>query len=351
MFVYLSMLLISLIFAILFTKSKNKKYKVVFAFLSALPFVFVSAIRYDVGTDYFYRYVPDFNLIAAGGEVSNYEVGFSLLNKIIAYFGGGYEWLFIITTIIIISPIFNVIFKKSKNPVVSILLFFLGGFFFSSMNMIRQFIAVVICLISYEYLLEKKYFKWIAYLIFGFLFHSSIVVFLIAFLLCKKFVINYKFLICASVLTILMNSILRNIIINIFSMTRFSVYINTNYSMIDVKEFLIFINLAIYIFMYYISHHQKNNEVTQKDVFYLNLQGMSIVFSLLGSIFSILSRLVVYFSIFQIMSLPYFLSKCSDKNKKILTIVIILIFVINICYTNVVNNDNGVVPYHTIFER
>lgn len=351
MIIYLLMLIISLLFANLFMKTKQKKYKKLFAFLSALPFFIVSAFRYDVGTDYLFRYVPEFDLIASGGETWNYEVGFSLLNKIIIYFGGSYEWLFIITSIIIIFSTFYFIFKKSVNPVLSILLFFLGGFFFSSMNMIRQFIAMVFCLISYEYLLEKKYFKWLAFLVSGFLFHSSAVVFLIAFLLCKKFIINFKFLIGVSILTLLMNSVLRNIIINLFSMTRFSVYINTNYSMIDVKEFLIFINLIIYTFMYYINYRENNNIPDKKSIFYLNLQGMAIIFSLFGSIFSILSRLVVYFSIFQIISLPYFLSKSSDKNKKALTIILILIFAMNIFYTNVVNNDNGVIPYHTIFER
>lgn len=353
MYIYIIMLVISLIFTYFYMNCKdNKKIKTIFAILSALPFVFISAIRYDVGTDYLYRYVPDFLTIKNGGHVANLELGFTFLDKICLVFSKDYSLLFFLTSIIIIAPVFYIIYKKSKNPMLSIFLFFTGGFFFLSMNMIRQFIAVMFAFISYNFLLSKQYLKWFFFLIIGSLFHTSIIVFSIVILLCKKFVINFKFLFIATIFVLITNSLLRELIINVFSVTRFSVYIDTVYSKIDVKEFMILINVIIYLVMYYICF--KNNsrsKLGNEDIFFMNMQGMAVIISLMGSIFSILSRLIVFFSIFECISIPYILSKYKEKNKVILVIIIVLLFSFNIFYTNVINNDNGVTPYKTIYER
>ena len=62
MIIYVSMILIAIAFAYVAQKmeSKNKVVYYVMASLSALPFFVVSAFRYDVGTDYFYRYMYDY---------------------------------------------------------------------------------------------------------------------------------------------------------------------------------------------------------------------------------------------------------------------------------------------------
>lgn len=120
MIIYLIMLLISLFFAHLYTKHTKK----IYAFLSMLPFLLISGLRYGIGTDYFYRYAPDFNIIVNGGEVKNLELGFKLLYKLIGFFTNDYAVLFIITSMLVIIPIFYTIFKFSKKPVLSILLFF-----------------------------------------------------------------------------------------------------------------------------------------------------------------------------------------------------------------------------------
>ena len=59
MIVYISMFIISIFLTIVSQKSKNRISKIIFQILAVLPFIIVSAIRYDVGTDYFVRYVPN----------------------------------------------------------------------------------------------------------------------------------------------------------------------------------------------------------------------------------------------------------------------------------------------------
>ena len=58
-----------------------KKSYYIWAVLSFLPLFLISALRYDVGTDYLYVYDPFFHAINAG-ENEFSEIGFNLINRI-----------------------------------------------------------------------------------------------------------------------------------------------------------------------------------------------------------------------------------------------------------------------------
>ena len=76
-------------------------YRNILIFISALGPFLVSAFRYGIGTDYFYTYIPQFKIIANGGE-SYYEYGFFMLNKIISYFTYDSQWIIIVTSFLFI---------------------------------------------------------------------------------------------------------------------------------------------------------------------------------------------------------------------------------------------------------
>lgn len=52
--------------------------------ISLLFPLLVSSLRYGLGTDYSYTYIPQFNSIARGDR-GYYEIGFYLLNKIVSF--------------------------------------------------------------------------------------------------------------------------------------------------------------------------------------------------------------------------------------------------------------------------
>jgi len=84
MIIYILMLLISLLFSFVAKKTENTKSRKILAVTSAIPFAIVSAIRYDVGTDYLYRYASNFNVLLKGRDISNLEyvkLGLNLVNS------------------------------------------------------------------------------------------------------------------------------------------------------------------------------------------------------------------------------------------------------------------------------
>ena len=86
----------------------------------------------------------------------------------------------------------------------------------------------------------------------------------------------------------------------------------------------------------------------------------------MGAVFYPLFRLAYYFSILQIISIPYFLYNYKEKNEMlqikiikkmkikkslIIKLGLIVLFIANISYTNVLHNDEEVIPYKTVFQK
>ncbi len=160
MIIYMLMITISLMFSLILKKIHSKKLYIMFAILSAIPFVIVSGFRYDVGTDYLFRYVNDFFVLRNGENINNLEIGFLVLQKICILLNN-YQVIFIITSLITTTFIFYTIYRDSKNVQLSIVLYFIGAFFFQSLNMVRQYVSISIILFSYKFLINKNWLKWL----------------------------------------------------------------------------------------------------------------------------------------------------------------------------------------------
>ena len=77
------------------------------------------------------------------------------------------------------------IFKYSKIVWLSVFLFFTNGFFTFALSGIRQSIAIIILLVSYDYLRVNKFVKFLFIVVLASLFHSSAILFLFAYPICN----------------------------------------------------------------------------------------------------------------------------------------------------------------------
>lgn len=376
MIIYIIMLLITIIFLISTEKVKKKWLKILMYILAVFPLFAVSAFRYDVGTDYLKRYVYDYNRMAQGINVENFEIGFKLLVQLCIIFTKNPTILFVVTSAIIIGFIMATICTKSKNIILSVILFFLGGFFFNSLNLVRQYIAMSIILFGYRFLLKDKkyYFAYIACVLVAMTMHSSSVIALILIGLNKKEIMNWKWVLPVSIIILLLNEKLMGLIEFAIQNTRFNVYLSGNMARGDVSILYILENFLVFIFMYYIYTKNKTlNKNGKEDTLLLNIQGLSLIVTVCGACHMQFSRIALYFLIFQIISIPYFISaipkeevqkdlekitkekinldKIMIKSKEIISILFVICFMILFCYTNIINNDNEVVPYKTVINK
>ena len=144
-----------------------------FAILSVLPLMLVMAFRHGVGTD-FWSYV---NIFRYGSVYI--EDGYLFLNNAMHFFTEDYHSIFIVSSIIICCCYFYVIYKESINPTYSILLFVLCRDYFIAMNGIRQYLSTAIVILAIPLVKRKEWIKAAAIFVIAFLFHRSVIIFLL----------------------------------------------------------------------------------------------------------------------------------------------------------------------------
>lgn len=373
MAIYITMLLISVISLIAASKVQKKWKKITLYVLSVIPFFLVSAFRYDVGTDYLKRYWYDYNRMVQGKNVSNLEIGFKIIIKICIIFSKEPYILFVICSGIIIGLIMYTVITKSRNPILSVLIFFLGGFFFDSLNIMRQYMAMSIVFFAYNFLLEdKKTILYILCVILAGTFHSSAFIMLVLALLPKKEYANWKLVLPVTVIILLLNERLFKILEIALQGTRFNVYFSGKLAKGEVSFLLIAENLLFYLAMNYMYFKNKKiGNIDKQDTLFLNIQTLALLCIAISTCHMLFIRITLFFSIFQIISVPYYISKMpiqeiekdinkiskgklklkKEKFQKYATIIIVLCFIFAFTRTNILTNTNRVLPYRTIFNK
>lgn len=154
-----------------------------------------------------------------------------------------------------------------------------------------------------------------------------------------------------------------NILAQVLNMTKYSNYLNGKFAVSEPS----YLNLLIYGITYiFIEYVYSKVEPNIKDKFYSNVAGAAFIVISLISCHALFYRIAYYFTIFSILSIPYYIKRLPNevinedfnkifKNKKkifnftkIATFCFILMFTGNIIYTNVINNENNVLPYKSI---
>lgn len=348
---YIIMLVFSIAMLLIAEKFKEKKIiKIIAYVLSGLSFFVVSAIRYDVGTDYLFRYAPDYINMGQGIDIANLEIGYKVIVWICLLITKDYAILFAVTSAIIIGLTFYTIFKESPYPVLSVIIYFCAGFYFHSLNLMRQYLAISVLLFSYKYLIDKKYIYFAIGVFIAFLFHSVSIIFVFALLLCDWEVFDLKRTIIVSLLLFIFGKYIWHYVIDlIVNHTRFATYIGSKFDKSKLRIYDIIFNAILYLIIYYL--YKNTKDVGRKEKFFLNMQACSLFFMILASTMYLLFRFSFIFGIFSIISIPYFLKKSDIETKNKLVVLIVLFVTLgwNITRTNIIGNTDEVKPYKTIF--
>lgn len=143
----------------------------------------VSGLRFEVGTDY-QHFIDEFNIITSQGLQASYtEIGFALLSFLIYSLGFGGEGLYFVCSFILMASVAFFVHRclDKKFWCFSLLLFVLFGFFFSSMNLSRQYLGVSVAIFGIAVYCSDSEHRLIPFVILtlvGFLFHTAVILLL-----------------------------------------------------------------------------------------------------------------------------------------------------------------------------
>ena len=170
---------------------KNKK-KTICVWQFLLLFILLGfrhpSMGVDLGYGSFYGYLGRFSNIASFSwkqafteEVANYERGYILFNKLISLISNKEQFLLICCAFVSILPIMYVIYKKSVSPTFSVYIYLGLPIFLLLFSGLRQNIAIGICFVSFLFIQDHKPAKFVLCVLFASWFHSSALMFLLAY--------------------------------------------------------------------------------------------------------------------------------------------------------------------------
>lgn len=349
MLVYSFMAILSCFFAFLANKVSGKKSKIMLFILVFLPLFCVSAFRYNVGQDYVNTYVYTFNRILHGASNVRIDYGFFLLNKIIIIFSGSYQWVFILSSLIINYFICKSIYDQSKDKFLSVFIYIFGTLFFFTLNGVRQSMALALFYYSLKYIEKNKMKEYFFINFIGFLFHNSAIIFFpLYFIIGNKFNLKYKILIIAFMSIILptLLPILSNILLN----TKYSMYLtNGAYNPLSTINVSTIINILLFVYYEIIS--KKKGDKDKKLNIYSNIHFIGIIVSFFTTKISLAMRIFMYFRYIEFLSVPFAIEKTSIAKgyKTIFKLLIICIYILYFIHGVYMENGNNVLPYNSCF--
>lgn len=277
------------------------------------------------------------------------EVGFKILIDIVkSIFGYKFWYFFIICAAISIIPIYYAIKKKSKYPAFTLIMFVAMGFYTLSFNMVRQFIAIAICIIALEFIYRKNFIAYILTIIFASFFHMTALIMILAYFIGSG---NFKSNTLLKIFFIeLFVGILFNPIFNflVSHISQYAMYAKYKATIPGIGTYLL---SGIYLLMIFVQI--KFFEKFVKNDFEkccLNLSVLAVPFIVFSVHNVLFARMIYYFLIPALIPfsniLDFFRIKRTQKAfDVIMMLILIIIYILNIV------SFNGVFPYNSVIGR
>ena len=356
--------------------------------LSFLPLFLVSTLRWNVGTDTWHTYTPEYlamksektdlsaeeqAVVFECGKMNavwdlqyteegigklTYEeclsayrknaghtaFGFQLLERFLILFNADVQWLYVVTSLIILCFIYAAIWKQSEMPALTLLLFVLTSSFFLSLNIVSQFMAISICVFACTYAQERKPIPFFLLVALAACFHVSALIFLPVYFLPK---LKIKPLWCAAAVgtVLLLAQFAYPLIVRAVEVLapKYAWYLHKS---AEFEKIFFAIGLAVFALGTWYWPRGKDRPY-YRLWFYMNVVGLfALCFS--GRIAD-LKRINYYFAAPHFLFLPLMI-RCEERpaRRKLLTAAIVLLFLAETAVAVGMMNKNGVLPYHSI---
>ena len=293
-----------------------KKTKVIFIYL-IIWLILLDGLRWEVGTDWNNYYTFFFD---KSKSESHMGLGYNLFTDIVRLFSNSYSVFLVIFASFNYWVYYKTFLKYSPNPIMSLCICYC--MMMGSMGSNRQILAMLICLLSIPYIIDRKLYSFLLVVIVAVLFHYSALVFLLSFFLYNREFSNRKCLAIAVICFALGSVRAINHIPFVDYLALFDSYTNnTEFSgYVDVFDGNISIlgSLKRLIILYVVLLTRKNVNSRLFDFFvYLYLTGCCIYFLFNGSVLQIVAgKLSTYFNIFECILMPYALFCFPIKDKQ-----------------------------------
>lgn len=352
MSVYLLNLFSVPIYALLahFLPVSRKKKNFTLCLIVGIQLIFAAALRsVNVGGDLgnyisAYKYIGD----SPWNELfsKRLEPGYLLLNKILSFFSTHERLLLVVTSVVVVVGFIIYIYRNSKIRWLGLFLFLGLGFYTTSLSMLRQFLAIVVILWSIRYVEKRAFVKFLSTVSIAILFHYTAIVFLILYPI-SKFKITWRYFWGAMFLAFFFSQFLGkffllSVIEKYYDLYEGAMTGGTGYNML-----LLLVVITCGGLFVWKSSRQENR---QMDI-YSHMMIIACCLQFMSLHFGLFARVILYFSVSQLVFIPNVLSCIVNKELRFLSTLILLVLVICYFIVFILGRDMcGILPYRFMWE-
>lgn len=339
MFIYI-ILYIFLLFNLLYSNNKPLFY------IGSLLLILLIGLRgAEVGVDT-HAYISIFSYINSNGYSGYPEPLFGYMNLSFSKLGFGYLIFQLFVSFATIATICIVIIKHSVNINLSIFLLLVLYFVFYSMNVSRQILACAIIMYSYTKLYNNKIVQFITIVFTATLIHFSAIFSLGALVIKKIYVTKQRsfiFMISSLCVGFILNDSIFKTLLG-----PYAGYLSTDGSGVrDDGRMMLSITLVLFwnALAFFVITTSKKSLLNE---FWCKIYLMGIIVNNLTFKLELGLRIVMYFSIVQIIFYTLYVKNNRIKQQWLPALVIV-IFVSTFFWVFLLNNSAKVVPYYITF--
>lgn len=349
---------------------------------AALPLIIVSAIRWDVGTDFYFTYYPaslafeclkggsspdmvnatfgplferlrsvDFDTVPKLYEnylcvLKNMGLGYWCVMEASWWFGGGIRTHMVVFSILVGALVFLAIYRQSKWPALAAFLYVTTSNYFLSLNIVRQYLAIALGLVAVEFVLRRKPFPFFACVLVGALFHPSALVLLPLYFIgrIELRLWWYALLILAAAVVAPFAAPVAAWVFETLGMDHYAYYFHSAFRTEGFEWMFFAINMAFLLFGGW--YWARAKKVCPYFVIWYNMTVIGTVFLALSGSFPLMKRINYYFAAPQFLLLPeILLAESRPAVRKALTALVVVGFTLETAVAVWVFNKNEPLPY------
>ena len=331
--------------------SAEKKNKVVVWFFFAFVLFFLIIRHESVGVDIknylnFFRQASSLSF----KEIFTFyeeEHLYYLLNKIVSIFTDNKQIFLATIAILCVIPVAR-LYSKSENALLTIAIFLIGSNFDMLFSGLRQSLAIAIVAISYKYIKEKKFLKFLLIVLIAFFFHKSAFIALLLYPVYHMKITRTKAVLFVPIIGVVF-------VFNkpIFEfLFQFLGEYGEKYGMEETGAYMMIILFALFVlFSYIVPDESKMDKET------IGLRNIMIL-ALTMQTFALASSMAMRMNYYNIMFIPLLLPKitnrCHDKNRKtyqFIEVGLIVFFILYYFYRAHTGEDIlHLYPYRTFWD-
>ena len=320
----------------------------IYGFTAAFILIFIfCAIRFDVGYDYSMYY----GLI--GGNIKYYTAQINRIEYLprqlllFSSYIKFYQFFFIATSFIITYFFYKSIKENSEDKWLSTLIFVCFPiFFFMSLSVIRQFIAIAIIFYSFKFLKRREFWKYLAIIICCFFIHNSSILALPFYFIYGNF-INKKIIVFIYLLGFFSSKTIAFLIE--LSSERYSIYLNKIEG--DGGSLILIFFQVLGLFLLPLVYNFRDKDDKDFNFYLLTYYIGLFIWASLSKFGHAGIRGGLYYMTFTILLIPHLKNKIKEYKivRNLIAIICFLFFFINLYIGSRHKVKDANLPYQTYF--